>query len=522
MPAMRTALVSSVLALLLAAPAVAVAAPGWCKAAEEKVEETGNFEDVFTTDDPRDAVWTLVATLCWPNGDQKAAAGKLEATRQAWSKKLGMSDADWADAAVWASRGQGDRNSPSLQKAAEGVPWSAWGPVDQYAGILNSRTGYSNMAIDPQYVADALGAKLTEAGRLGYLTTCLRDDAPPVEQIMCNADVVAFDVKKLSAELRGDTKRDGYERMVVRIAAALLAPRLAKQPANVKALVAKDPAYGEMLKLADGAKKTMAGADPALVALAAEIDDARVSGSRKAAAGCQEKTWAAWEKVVAASPAKAYAALIGEPGNSYLSQLAAKLIGEPNGYLASLAFYTCHAFGDDEDILIRSLGAGMARWPGLRGPRTATHTAIVAANLQLDQRDARIDYPEIDRPWLDQNLSSNGGGTGEIAKLTPKGDTVVIDLAKVKSKGQECVKGHRTNRIIMIRTDGVLVYDYVCEKYKTVTYNEPPAPPQTINARYAKHLKKGMAFSNVEDVIVIAYPKNGAETPSVVAGVAVK
>jgi hypothetical protein len=378
------------------------------------------------------------------------------------------------------------------------------------------------MAIDPQYLTDALGPKLTEAGRLGYLTTCLRDSAVPVEWAMCNADVAAFDVKKLSIELRADTKRDGYERMVVRIAAHLLSARLAQQPAKVKALIAKDPAYAEMFKLADAAKKAMAGADPALVALAGEIDDARTSGSRKAAAGCEAKTWGAWEKVVAAIPAKTYAGLIGEPGNSYLSQLAAKLIGEPNGYLATLAFYTCHAFGENPDILVKSLGAAMARWPGLRGPRTATHTMIVAANLQLDERGARIDYPDQDRPWLDQNLSSNGGGTGEIAKITPKGDTVVIDLAKVKSKQQECVKGHRTNRITMIRTDGVLVYEYVCQQYKTVTINEPPAPPQTINARYAKHLKKGMAFSNVEDVIVIAYPKNGAETPSVVAGVAVK
>jgi hypothetical protein len=310
--------------------------------------------------------------------------------------------------------------------------------------------------------------------------------------------------------------------MVVRIAAYQLAPKLAKHPAEVKALIATDPAYGQMFKLADDARRAMAIADPALLELATAMDEARVSGSRKAAAGCEDRTWAAWKKVVGAVPAKRFAGLIGEPGNSFTEQVAALLIGDPSGYLASLAFFTCHSLGPKQDYLVRTLGGAMSRWPGFRGPRTAADTMILSANLQLDARDARIEYPDLQRSWIDSNGGSSGGGSGEIAKVTTSGATATIELAKVKSKQQNCVKGHRTNRITMIRTDGVLVYEYVCEKYQTVTINEPPAPPQTVNARYAEGLKKGMAVSVTEDVVTVAYPKNGAELPSVVAGVPVR
>jgi len=55
-----------------------------------------------------------------------------------------------------------------------------------------------------------------------------------------------------------------------------------------------------------------------------------------------------------------------------------------------------------------------------------------------------------------------------------------------------------------------------------VTFNEPPAPPQTVNSRYAAGLKKGMFVSVVEDVVTVAYAKSGAPAPSMVAGVPVK
>ncbi len=50
---------------------------------------------------------------------------------------------------------------------------------------------------------------------------------------------------------------------------------------------------------------------------------------------------------------------------------------------------------------------------------------------------------------------------------------------------------------------------------KSVTINEPPAPPQPVNTRYAAALKKGMTTSIVEDVVTVAYSKDG-DKPAIV------
>jgi hypothetical protein len=500
----------------------AQAEPAWCKSAEDKLSVYGALDDVFKEQDPLDAVYTLVAASCFPDGDAKAAAARLEATRKDWSKKLDMSEDDWADAAVWASHGQGERNSPSLYPRDSKAAWSTYSPIDQYAAILNSRTGDSSRVTDPSYLADALGAKLTEAGRLAYITVCLGSNAGPVEWAMCQPDIAALDGKKLATELRGDTVHDGYQRMIVRIARYQLAPRLAQHAADVKALVAKDPGYAQMFTLAESARKDWSKTNPKLIELATTMDDARVTNSRKASEGCGARTWDAFSAFLAATPAKRFADLHGEPGNSFLEQAMAVVIGSADGYLAGLSLYLCGSITEKEDYLVRILGSAMSRWPGFRGPRTAAHTAILTAGITLDDRDARLEYPSVDRPWLQGSGSSGGGGTGEVASIKTKGEVTTIEFAKVKSKQTECTKGHTTNRVTQIRSDGTLVYQYVCQASRTVVINEPPAPPQAVNARYAKGLKKGMVAHVTEDVVTVAYPKGGQAAPSIVAGVPVK
>lgn len=126
------------------------------------------------------------------------------------------------------------------------------------------------------------------------------------------------------------------------------------------------------------------------------------------------------------------------------------------------------------------------------------------------------------RPWIGTSGGSSGGGRGVIAKVKVSGETATIEFAKVKSKQTECTKGRQTNRITQIRSDGTIVYQYLCLASKTVTINESPFPPQTVNARYAAGLKKGMFVANVEDVVILAYPKPGAALPGMLAGVPVK
>ena len=164
------------------------------------------------------------------------------------------------------------------------------------------------------------------------------------------------------------------------------------------------------------------------------MDDARVTRSRKAAEGCEETTWQAWKSVVSAMPAKKFAAIRHEPGNSFTEQAMAVIVGQPEGYLAGMSLYNCARSSKSEDFLIRALGEAMYRWPGFRGPRTATHTAIVTAGIELDDRDAQIEYPDVMRSWIARSSGSSGGGEGSVKSVKASGKTVTIQFVNIKKQ----------------------------------------------------------------------------------------
>lgn len=505
-----------------AAPAAA-APPAWCKGAGE--DKADFILDRALKDD--DVVWNvhdLVGALCFPDGEASGKASELMAAWQAWSKKLEMNESDWSDAAAWAVAPQSSRYpNTTLPPEDAKKRWSALDPVEQYLA-LNYDLGDEK---DANYLADALGPKLSEAGRLAYvLTACLNSNAKEVQWAMCQPDLDAFDFKKLVAELRADKKHPGATRFLIRLAAYQLLPeKLRERGPEIKAARDKDPAFAKMFELAAAARKQWEGtwkSDAALLDLALQMDDARVSRSRKAFADCDDKTWSAWKDAVGAIPAKRFGEVQrDEYLIEYKSGLLAVIAGDPRGYLAATAFYACQANGEKPDPLVRSLGILLERWPGFRGPRTAAHTAILTAGLELDDKDARIEYPDVYRRWFSQNGSTNGGGVGTIKSVTPQGDNVRVEFAPKLEKQLQCTESKRTNRITQIRSDGTLVYETLCLKSATVTVDRKSAP-QTIKARYGAGLKPGMSVITVEDALIGAWPKDGVNTPAIIGGVAVK
>jgi hypothetical protein len=490
----------------------AEAAPEWCSAPGVKDVSVSSVSELYRETQGYEALHTLVAATCNPDREARAQARQIEATRQAWSAKLHLTEADWRDVAAWATQGRELRRDGQLQRADDKLALSAYSPIDQYEVLTR--------ATDPAYLADAFGARLSLAGRMGYIRRCV--EGKPLEWAMCQADVDAFDAGKLSAELRGDTAHDGFHRTRLRLEAHQLAGKLVEHAAQVKAVVAKDAGYRQLFELAVVARKGWGEVTPALVELMRTMDDARVTNSRKASEGCGEPTWQAFGDVVGRIPAKQFTGIEPTITEPFLAQAMAKVISTPDGYLASLALLECAVLNRKHDYLTRVLGSVLASWPGFRGPRTATHTAVLSAGVTLDDRDAKLEMPRVDRDWLEAGpLSSGGGGTGTILGLEPSGDVVTLTFAKIKGTQQKCVRGRTTNRITQIRSDGTLVYEYVCLEERTETYAEPPAPPQKIAARYARGLKPGMFVTTIESVVTAAYAK-GAKRPSFVAGVAVK
>ncbi len=510
----RLALVTTVTLFAAVTTSAADAAPReWCSTpGVQKLSLDNALASIAREPVAHRALYDLVAATCVPNSEASANAAWVDKLRAAWSQKLHLIDADWADVAKWATSPLELRMDSSFTRADDKQAFTAYSSSEQFERMERDS--------DPAYFADLLGDRLTQAGRMSYILRCLK--GPPLAWAMCANDIAAFDAAKLSADVRGETRLDGYQRTRLRIEAFELATELVAHAKRVREIVDQDPGYAQLFAVAKTASQTFAKASPNLVAMVTALDDARATRSRRATDGCLDKAWTALSGVVSTIPAKQFTGLEASITNPILGQVFAKVIATPDGYLASLAFTVCAALEGKNDYLVRTLGNMLERWPGYRGSRTAAHTLALAAGIQFDDRDRKLDAPDVDRSWLEVSPAySGGGGTGTVESVKPQGDRLILSYAKIKGTQQRCVRGHYTNRITQVRSDGMFVYEYVCLEERTETYAEPPAPPQTIDPRYAAGLKPGMFVTNVEQVIVLAFAK-GAKVPAYVAGIPVK
>ena len=531
--------------LALGAGHASASAPAWCKGAgKEKIDfdiTNGNGDFKYKTDADDladdDALTNIVGALCTPGpesdtdgAEAKKYHAELEAARTRWSKRLGMIDDDWVDAAAWAASDVGSRRGLDsyIKIDLDKRPWSSLSPVEQYAGITRG-SGISGTAmLDYTYFADALGPKISLAARLGYIKHCLDSNATPVDWALCQPDIDAFDMNALSAELRADKAGDGFTKMTIRLVADGYArSRFPAHAADVKKLIAKDPAYAKLFELSANARKDWNqrwAADAALVALASAMDDANATHSRRALEGCDEKAWKAWQAAVAKVPAKTFAGMHDDLDNGDLMYDAAMtaLLTNPEVYLAGEAYALCHAGDAKKDFFTKLLGDTLARWPGHRGPRNSAIVAIMKAGIELDDRDAKLDYPDVYRQWFPNGSGTHGGGAfGAVSKVKASGKSTHLEFAAVPVKVEQCSKEVVTHRIERIRDDGTLVYERRCLSSKMVTVNRASTPTD-VDARFAAGLKPGMVVSVIEGVMIAAWPSNGAKQPSIVFGVGVK
>jgi hypothetical protein len=513
----KTTIILTAVCGLAAHISTAAAAPAWCKGGDEK--PSYDLKSLFSETDADRALMQLVAASCYGEADVAQMGKQITATREAWNKKLGMVEADWADVSEWAHLPRHLRGDPKLQVTDRSAAWSAYTPIDQYGALSMADIGQ----VDPAYLADAFGTRLTQLGRLGYVAYCIGSHSidPAVIWAACAPDAVALDASKIAAEVRADTTHGAGDRMTIRIVAYETFAALPKFQADIKALKAKDPAYATMFGFGDTARAEWSKTNPALIALVDTLDDSKITGSRKAVAGCTDKAWDAWKSAVQSIGAKRLGAIRSSAEVPFLSQVVDMLKIEPNGYLTMLALRECWTLSGTEDHLTSVIGYRIGRLYGLRGPRTATLNAIRMGTLAFDNRAIELEYPEIKRTGVSADASSSGYGLGGIASVKAEGDKVTITFSKVKVTQTRCTRGHYTNRLIQILPDGQLVYYYQCDAEVTETIMVEPWPKMTVHARYATGLKPGMTVEATDGVATAAFAK-GSTIPSYVTGVEVK
>ncbi len=504
----------------LAVPGVAAAAPdspAWCKDAKSNRDILSR---ALTDENPDMAVPAIVEMLCFPDKEAKEKRGELEARRQYWLKRLAMTEADWAaDVPEWAAVSYSIRNTPYIAPA-EGEPWSKAGPVEQWA-LLSMRAGKSNAfsltAGGKSYLSDAL--PLTQAARVALIDDCIHtnsdSEVKPIEWAVCQPDIDALDPARFGAELRADKERSGYERMVVRTEWARLAPKLVEHATKVKKLVARDEVYGKLFEIARATHKEWA--ENPHTQQRAELlvyEDAYITTSRKALAGCSEKTW----PVFAALAATVTAADV--KGGDPLDQLLGTVLRTPDGYFAGAALVACEGHGT---VLHARIGGILSAYPGYRGPHAATLTKLAIANLQPDRKSDALDYDIGGRHFALGETKYPGSGSVEstVAAVKDQGDVVRVEFVKSHELQTFCAEWRDTGKLVRIDSNGVLRYESVCVSRETVDADTTPAPV-TIGKRFAAGIGRGTKISVSQGIPIAVWKSPKDKTPTHVAGFALK
>ena len=520
------------LAVAHAGPAPAFYA--WCKDVRED-QGANRVEAALDPEELTRAVPAILQALCFPDDDARKQRAAIEAARQTWMRRLVVNERDWAtDIVAWGNLRYADRMA-ALRDSVGPTPGTAWtgmAPIEQWALLRMSIAASSAFAARPgafYYIADALA--LTEAGRLGLIERCLSDgDEPdPVGWALCQPEIDALDPGKLGAEIRGEAGRSAPERMTIRLAAEKLLRRLPAHAANVKQLVAKDPAYAKLFELAKTARtewSERAASRADLVAAVLAMDDARVTRSRKATEGCAARIWPLFADAVGKLPPKRFENLRPEPGTTFLATAVGAVLQDADAYLAANALVACEGAADH---LLKQLRSGLTNWPGFRGPRTAALTAIHLANLTPDRRGEKIDVPRValdlaigsDEPTDGARQAGSGSGAGVIASVVGQGDTVRVTFQATSEVQDHCVSRRTTHRISRIDSSGNFIYESVCTQWKAERV-DTTSRPVTIVKRYAGGLQPKRYASIVGGVPEAVWAKASSPTPLAAFGVLLK
>jgi hypothetical protein len=491
--------------------------PAWCGGATFK--DRLDLNDL-SSKDPEKIVVTFAQAVCAPTPEAEAHKAEIETARQAWSQKLGMIEADWADVVAFAK-------GKSYKITASTNNFAAYTPIDQYVAIterFSQRPGVD----DYLYVADMFEQQMTEVGRLGIIERCLgyHSDTPSVEWAICQPDIDKLDMAKFATQLRSDTAHLGDMRMTLRFAAYEDSKLLKDHVAEVAKLFKRDDAYKRIFDITAKARtewESGPGTNTQLLALVQQMDSAAISQSRKQIEGCEPKTTAALTAEVSKVPASVFKGMHDTRYNeSFATTAAPALTAFPAVNLAAIAYSLCQP----KAATTKFLTNGLQETAGYRGPRTAALTRISSENIELDDKNAHVSYPGFDSRPYRANIHSDLSVGGAIASTKVEGDIVTVTLEPMMVTYDDCVVSHTTNKISNIRNDGRVEYQSVCDRSAMVAHDEAWGP-FAVKKMYAPLLKKGVVFSlvtadNGDAEIVAIWPNKKAKVPNWIVGGKVK
>ena len=522
--------ITTIFVASLAASTASAGVPAWCGAGTFNANSS-ELRTLDTSKDVEAIIPALASALCTPSAEMEAHRSELEQARQAWGKKLGMSDADWADVPVWtrANLGNffvGDVSTKDL---------AALTPIDQYAGIYQHFGDLYSKPADHLYAADMLDQHMTETGRMAFIDWCLddenvaRDDGSVAKWAVCWPDIEKFDLAKIYAEISADKAHDGASKMWLRFHAHALVHMIAKVTEQKAAFIKKDDTWAKVFDAAAKARgewTKVVGGNTKLLELVLAMDSAALGHSRKLLEGCEAKTSEALATAVSTIPAKSFAGWhddreMVKPG--FAQSAGPLLVNTPVVNLAAVAYAEC--FGK-KSPRADYLSNYLQNVPGARGPRNYALGVLMGATFTFDDTNNKgMEYPQ----WGGRPYGRSGGAIGSsggVVKSVKKDATsLLVILEKTSVKQDDCVKEHRSNHMARISNEGKIEYELICDKWSTVTHDTTWTDFH-VNVADEKLLKPGVMFSTVfvdaVGDVVATWPNKTAKMPSMVLGGVVK
>jgi hypothetical protein len=383
--------------------------------------------------------------------------------------------------------------------------------------------GYGNLS-GAVALADELGDRLSELGRLSLITKCFEhakeDATAALIWAVCGNDVAAADLKKLEAELAAEgIGPASHDEVLAEAKERLAAAR--KVGAAVEAAAKDDPGVAALIKFGAAAREEWAAyASKNKVAIERflALKDAARSGksNSKGYDGCFEATQPAFARLVRAT--KFPWDVKGDPMPFHVSFVTTTT----EGYLTTVAYAAC-AFG--QDPAGESIYTAAANTPG-GGARFGARSIALAKALDpafkpsFAQRSLRFDDMAFQWRYGMTMLGANSitaimtPGGGVVATLKPEGNSTKISFAG--NSVEECLEWVETNRIAQVTPNGTISYQKTCKKRGRVA-NQASA----VNApsKYLGGISPGVSIITVDNFPVVAW--KGKKITGVL-GVAVK
>lgn len=395
----------------------------------------------------------------------------------------------------------------NVKEPAKGAALSEWTPAQQYK--------FGRDIVSGQYaeivVADLFGDKLSEMGRARVVQECLKnvkaDATAVVPWTVCGADAKALDVSKIEAELKAGGYGDmGYDLKYIKE----LKDQLPKIEAAVQAAAKEDPGVAAILKRGEDARAEWSawlGKNQDLYTRTrAMVDGVRSKKTNHPSfAGCWDKTWPAFQKLVKAS-AKQFSY---DVSRDYLPTYWSAMLISPDSYMTATAFaecmYSVHDSGEGLVAASFDRHLGVLRW----GPRTMTVSKLIDPafqpkfadrSLKLESLIGYFDKYEVKLDGVNEIRQIQTPNEGVIANVKPDGEESLVSFKG--NQVEACLQWVETNKVSQVSPNGTVSYDKVCKKRGMIDNQETAAK---VSAKMTTGLKPGLNVSIVAGVPVVVW-----------------